>query len=185
MIHQEFYIVGVDPLGLFAYGHAIDFFFVYNLITYEIKIQTQNIILTPPYSGYPFFVPHALGMTETFAVVAGYAFVIGIEEYIPIVYLVDLYPLTLDFTLVSNVTLISNVAVSISAAVTYSLQYDMSVDINEQNQVLIGMPLFDTVVVLSANATNLTIVKNLNRYHSYTGFGKSVAWIDNTTVAIL
>ncbi|CAF1282790.1 unnamed protein product, partial [Didymodactylos carnosus] len=183
--HQEFYIVGVDPLGLFAYGHAINFNFVYNLKTYEIKIQTQNIILTPPFSAYPFFVPHALGMTENFAVVAGYAFAIDIEAYIPIVYLIDLYPLTLDFTLVTNVTLLSNVGISIGAAITYSLQYDMSVDVNEQNQVLIGMPLFDTVVVLSANATNLTIVKNLNRYHSYTGFGKSVAWIDNTTVAIL
>ncbi|CAF1355493.1 unnamed protein product [Didymodactylos carnosus] len=61
----------------------------------------------------------------------------------------------------------------------------MSVDINEQNQVLIGISLLDTVVVLSANTTSLTIVGNLNRYHSNTGFGKSVAWIDNTTVAIL
>ncbi|CAF1134003.1 unnamed protein product, partial [Didymodactylos carnosus] len=115
--HQEYYIIGVDPLGLFAYGATSSFHFVYDLNTYEIKIQNQSIVLPPPLSAYPFFVPHALGMSEHFAVVAGYAF---------------------TFELTDSVLLISDVAVPMMSAMSYTLQYDMAVDISEQNQVLIA-----------------------------------------------
>ncbi|CAF1142632.1 unnamed protein product [Didymodactylos carnosus] len=183
--HQDYYIIGVDPLGLIAYGATSIFSFLYNLNTYEIKIQKQNIVLPPPVSSYPIFIPYAIGMSEHFAVVAGYAFVFELNEYAPVACLIDLDLLTFNFTLISNVSLINDVAIPVTSAVTYTLQYDMAVDINEQNQILIGIPLFDTVVLLSANTTDLIILNTISRYNSYIGLGKSVAWIDNTTVAII
>ncbi|CAF1506343.1 unnamed protein product, partial [Didymodactylos carnosus] len=184
--HQEFYIVGVEPPGLYAYGQAADFYFVYNLNTYEINVQPRQIVLDPPFSAFPSFVPHALSMTENFVIVAGYGFDYNLGEYVPIACLIHLNPLTFDIAFVTFVPLLSdNRLVPIISAVDYSLAYDMSVAVNAQNQVLVGVPSFDSVVLLSVNATNLNIVNSITRYQSYTGFGKSVAWIDNTTAAIL
>ena len=68
----------------------------------------------------------------------------------------------------------------------------MSISINPHRHItIIGLPVINKVVLLSTNTTSFNYKEwtiNLIRTDIYpdkvSGFGRSVAWIDNTTVAI-
>jgi hypothetical protein len=70
--------------------------------------------------------------------------------------------------------------------INYNSLYDMSVSINNNNGVLLGVQSVNTVFRFTATSTSLNYISS--RFRSTIpsiGFGKGVGWLDNTTAAIL
>jgi hypothetical protein len=68
--HQEYFLIGVDTNGTFAYGFSSSF--VFKLDIYENKILL-NFTIDSICRLYD-FIPHAMDVADTWAVVAGYGY---------------------------------------------------------------------------------------------------------------
>ncbi len=90
------------------------------------------------------------------------------------------------------VTIFGDYTQETSLAITYNFDNDMSVAVNDARQMaIVGFGLVNTVVLFSINATDtdafqwtLNILRTDEGPQSNIGFGRSVAWLDDTTVAI-
>jgi hypothetical protein len=69
----------------------------------------------------------------------------------------------------------------------YSAKYDMSVSIDEEGNVLVGMQFINRVFLFSVNTTNPSKLNYVSRYTNgrSLGNGKSVAWLENGIGVIL
>ncbi|CAF4973593.1 unnamed protein product, partial [Rotaria sp. Silwood1] len=106
------------------------------------------------------------------------------SEYHPYLYL-------LDFSDTSIVTCHTSIELSTfnygHEAINMNRYTFMSISINERSQkVLVGIPSLDMIVFLTYNVTNYVMISS---YHvlnkTGTGYGKSVALLDNHTYAVL
>ncbi|CAF1129062.1 unnamed protein product, partial [Didymodactylos carnosus] len=138
-------------------------------------------------------VPHACGLSSIdngFAVVAGYVYFPDFLSYCPVAYLIFLNSSATQWmTVVSNITLVEYVFLNWPTVSTYSPAYGMSIDIGDDGQILIGIPKFDLVLLLSTDNGTRSSFKWISTFWSQSGdnilFGKYVAWLDNQTAAFL
>ncbi|CAF1197835.1 unnamed protein product [Adineta steineri] len=89
-------------------------------------------------------------------------------------------------------TTLDSMQFATAQAFSYNRNNDISVTINPKLQLaIIGLPAINTVVLMKINANSLnakewtlkTVRSEVGPTHC-TGFGRSVAWIDDTTVAV-
>ncbi|CAF1038482.1 unnamed protein product, partial [Didymodactylos carnosus] len=177
--HEEYYVVGVEPQGTTAYGFTNQMILIYdihrNLITLEGKLVWPNDT----------FVPHAVDFHQNFAVIAG---LIETDRNLRAKFRPMIILLHYNST---GVSVISNWSYTIDSilqegqtfngAKYYSPKYDMSVAINDDGQVLVGIQSLDTVLLFSVNVSNPTMLTLITLADNgrYIGYGKAVAWMEN------
>ncbi|CAF5005397.1 unnamed protein product, partial [Rotaria sp. Silwood1] len=180
---RENCIVGMDPYGKRAY--AVGAFYT---IFVDIETGQDFIIYHLDLLGglsyfQEIFFPKAMVITDD-----NRLFIVGqrqvFSEYHPYLYL-------LDFSDTSIVTCHTSIELSTfnygHEAINMNRYTFMSISINERSQkVLVGIPSLDMIVFLTYNVTNYVMISS---YHvlnkTGTGYGKSVALLDNHTYAVL
>ncbi|CAF1048839.1 unnamed protein product [Rotaria sordida] len=68
--HQEYFLIGVDTNGTYAYGFTSSFVFKLDIYANKIISNLTTNDIWPSQS----FIPHALDVADTWAVVAGYGY---------------------------------------------------------------------------------------------------------------
>ena len=188
--HQEYYIIGADPEGLFAYGFTNEFLFVFNSQN-PSSLDLWNGNITWPNTS---FIPHAVDIIDTFGVIAGFVLNTpnATTKYVPMVYLIEFnssnhHPVVVDqYQPIPTPGTWQDLLTNTDADV-YSAKYDMSVSINDEGSVLVGMQFINRAFLFSVNVTNPTRLNYISRSTNgrSLGNGKSVAWLDNGIAAIL
>lgn len=193
--HSDYFVMALEFQGRYAVGFHPEDVFIYDLDTYNLTEYPASQYWTGPggYASYGAtywpFVPHACGVSGDFALVVGYVYDTDSLRYVPIVslFVVDYVQMTL--TLIDTQQLIDGPLVYPYQAATYTLEYGMSMDMNnEKLQALVGVPFYDTVLVLEFNQTNgLSFAKQLISPSGSTKLlaGKSVTYMDGRTAAVL
>ncbi|CAF1682228.1 unnamed protein product, partial [Adineta ricciae] len=182
--HQEFMLLKVSPSQRYAYTFADSF-----VLKFDIT-QNRIVELKASQNFYPIpeKYPHAMDLTEDWALIAAYAATPGNANLAaPIVFLCSLNPLQyLGFT-----SFVDDLLQVISLAKTYNLANHMSISVNKGRQMAIaGYRLINLVSSFTVNATSTNMSTwtvqrvRIDVGPSNSGFGQSVAWIDNETVAI-
>jgi len=190
--HQEYYIIAAHPTGQFVYGFSNEFIFIWN----SANISNLNIWSGNVTWNDTSFIPHAVDVSDTFGVVTGfiknsqnstvkynatiYLFQFNILNSQQGIIIVNQY--TPEATPNTWQDLLTN-----SDVYYYSAKYDMSVSIDKNRQVLVGMQFINRVFLLSINISNPIHLNFVSRYTNgrTIGNGKSVAWFDNGIAAVL
>jgi hypothetical protein len=159
---------------------------VYDLDEDTVSTQFGNI--TWPDTS---FLPHAVDVSRHLNfVVVGY---VGdsSSKYIPCAYLLNISNSSFN---VLDTWLYTPLATTWQASLTnwnadvYAPQYDMSVSINNVgNQVLVGIQITNTIIILDIDLTNRTFgssSQNLSNGKAI-GMGKSVGWLDTNCILVL
>ena len=189
-VHQEYYILDVHPQGSRAYGFSNLFLFVFDPQS-SVQIDLWNGTDT---WRDPTFIPHAVDMTETYGVVAGFIrnAVNATVKYSPLVYLLNFntssnrpYVVAEYKPIPTNGTwqyLLTN-----DDANWYSAKYDMSVSIDDQGYVLVGMQFINRVFQFYVPPTNIRTLNFTSRHTNgrSIGNGKSVAWVNDGIAAVM
>ncbi|CAF3372252.1 unnamed protein product [Rotaria socialis] len=134
------------------------------------------------------FRTHAIDLTETYAILVGFHVDSDkphLSKYVAILFHLD----TLNELGIVSIYMHYQYT---AQALTYNFENDMSVVINsERKMAIIGLPVVNTVVVLSINTTSssienwtIQVIHTKISSQDYTDFGRSIAWIDGTTVAV-
>ena len=188
--HEEYYLIGVEPKGRYVYGFANRFVYIYDSqMNSPINIWNGN--LTWP---DPSFIPHSVDISDSFGVIAGFIRnpLNTNAVYIPIVYLINFNnsnsnPMIVDRYLPNATSNTWQDLLTNSDADVYSAKYDMSVDINQNGNVLVGMQFLNRVFLFSVNKNQPIQLKYISRNTNgrSLGNGKSVAWLNNGLAAIL
>ncbi|CAF3218407.1 unnamed protein product [Rotaria socialis] len=188
--HQEYYIIGVEPKGLLVYGFANDFIFIFdsqNVSTFK----SWNSSLTWPNVS---FTPHAVDISDNFGVVAGFIKndPNGRVKFSPIIYLLNFnssnhHPIVVDQHVpYATPGTWQDLLINDDADI-YSAKYSMSISINSRGYVLVGMQFINRVFLFSVNINNPISLVNISRNTNgrSLGNGKSVAWLDNGSMAAI
>jgi hypothetical protein len=185
--HEEYYKIGVKPKGTYVYGFSNTFIFVFD--SKKIFLESWNGQLTWRDES---FMPHAVHLTDDFGIIAGFIRNASDDQvkYLPIIYLINFnssnhHPIVVDSFMPAATPGTWQDLLKNSDANIYSAKYDMSVSINEDGYILVGMPYINRVFFLSVDPSGPTILTNLSRFTNgrCQGYGKSVAWLDNGTMA--
>jgi len=177
--HEEYFLIGIDLNGTFAYGFTSSF--IFKLDIYENKI-ILNLTTDAawPSSG---FIPHAMDVADTWAVVAGYGYPDETKkDYAPIACYINLSILinTSCVSLTSQTTYLMP-----SNIISYNILYELSVAIHGQ-KVLVGVHRLSSLVVLQNLGSSLNVTRTHKLiYHDASSFGRVVDWADDTTIAVL
>lgn len=188
--HQEYYILGVDPYGRFTYGFSNAFIFIFDS-TMASTLDLWDANLTWPDAT---FIPHAVDISDTFGVVAGFIFN-GIDspmKYSPMIYLIHFntsnrHPYVVDqYQPLPNPGTWQDLLTNADANV-YSAKYDMSVSISEYGDVLVGMQFINRVFLLSVSQINSSKLNYISRHTNgrTLGNGKSIAWLQGGIAALI
>jgi hypothetical protein len=176
---QEYFLIGIDLNGTFAYGFTSSF--IFKLDIYENKIilnlTTDSVW---PSSG---FIPHAMDVADTWAVIAGYGYPnVRKKNYAALGCFINLSILINA----SCVSLTSETTYLVeSSVISYNLLYELSVAIRGQ-KVLVGVHRLSSVVVLQNLGSSLNVTRvNKVSYPDASSFGRVVDWADDTTIAVL
>ena len=188
--HQEYYIIAARLQGRLAYGFSNRFLYIYDSQNNSI-VSIWDGNSTWPHSS---FMPHAIDLSKSFGVLAGFILnpLNTAAKYVPIIYLInfsatDNRPMVVDSYL-PNATLDTWQDLLTNAdADFYSAKYDMSVGINEQGQILVGMQFMNRIFFLSVNLTNPIRLNYTSRNTGLRsiGNGKSVVWLEDGMAGIL
>ncbi|CAF4460258.1 unnamed protein product [Rotaria sp. Silwood2] len=177
--HQEYFLIAVDNNGTFAYGFASSFVFKLDIYANNITINvTTNSVW--PLSG---FIPHAIDVANTWAVVACYGYLNDTKKnYAALGCLINLSTIInascTNFTSETTYLVPSNV-------VSYNELNELSVSIRGE-KVLVGLHRLSTVVVLEKLGSSLNVThKYTLSYPDASSFGRVVDWADDTTIAVL
>ena len=176
---QAYFLIGVDTHGTFAYGFTSSFVFKLDIYQNKILLNLTTDSVWPSAG----FIPHAMDVADTWAVVAGYGYSDAVKKiYTTQACLIDLSVLTNA----SCVLLINETTFFIpSDIVSYNELYELSVAIRNQ-KVLVGVHRLSTVVVLQNLGTSLNVTYlHTLPYPDATSVGRVVDWADNTTIAVL
>ncbi|CAF3735698.1 unnamed protein product [Adineta steineri] len=185
--HQEYMLLKVVPSQKYACVFADSFALMFDIVNNEI------IELTDSYTffSYPYpVVPHAIDVTDTYVIGVAYATsFVNPNIAIVIAFLCELQP----FRAINYTTVYSNLFYqTVPLATTYNIANQMSIAINNERQMAVfGFPLFSVVLLFNINTTSTNTSQwNINLMRTdfgppNSGFGQSVAWIDDKTVAIL
>lgn len=176
---QEYFLIGVDTNGTFAYGFSSSFVFKLDIYRNKIVINTTTDLVWPS-SG---FIPHAMDVSNTWAVVAGYGYGDEVKKnYAALGCFIDLSVIINA----SCASLTSEATYLVPTNVMYySELYELSVAIRGL-KVLVGVNRLATLVVLRnmGSSLNVTHVHTLP-YSSASAVGRVVDWADDTTIAVL
>ena len=186
--HQEYFVMGVEPYGQYAFGIATDFVFRYQPFP-NPTISTQPGALVWPNNVT--FYPCATDVTQTFMIVAG--FVQNSPQVrvraTPTVYLIWNTNLTVLSTWSYTPTNNSwQSRLTYSGISSSSSQHTMSVKINihDTTRVLVGMPFINTIFIFRVENNGTTLRLTTTRDNGpLIGFGKSVTWLTQSQAAIL
>ncbi|CAF1234452.1 unnamed protein product [Rotaria sordida] len=182
--HQEYYVIGVEPKGLLAYGFANEFVTIFDSQNVSI-LESWNSNLTWSNSS---FKPCAVEISDNFGIIAGFV-QNGLEErvkYSPIIYLLNFnssnrHPIVVDQYIPIATPGTWQDLLTYSNVNIYSAINSMSISINSRGNILVGMPFINRVFLLSVNISdprNLTYISRNTGGRSL-GNGKSVAWLDD------
>ncbi|CAF2822836.1 unnamed protein product [Rotaria sp. Silwood2] len=188
--HQEYFVLGVEPEGILSYGFSNQFVFIFDSRNTSI-LQSWNGNLTWPDHS---FMPHAIALSDHFGVIAGFIQNTAdtLVKHSPMIYLINFnssnhHPIIVDqykpiATPGTWQDLLTNDDADINLA-----KYDMSVSINENGDVLVGMQFINRVFLFSVNtakSNKLTYVSRHTNGRSL-GNGKGVAWLENGAIAAI
>ena len=186
--HQEYFVMGVEPYGQYAFGIATDFVFRYQPFP-NPTISTQPGSLVWPNNVT--FYPCATDVTQTFTIVAGFVqnSARARVRATPTVYLIWNTNLTVLSTWSYTPTNNSwQSRLTYSGISSSSSQHTMSVKINiyDTTRVLVGMPFINTIFMFRVenNGTTLRLTTTKDN-GQLIGFGKSVTWLTQSQAAIL
>ncbi|CAF0757453.1 unnamed protein product [Adineta steineri] len=192
-IHPDYYVIGVEPYGKFAFGFSNAFILVYDLN--YLKLLSWPASLTWPNST---FLPLAVDVTSSFAAVAGFTY--GTDSFTPTVYLITykLYALgealfnSASFNCSSDGQLCLRDAASLVVAAKWSSEKSlvnplmkMSLSVNDNDgRILVGISADNIIKTFVTNGSsdkiNLTYVssrKNNPGALEY-GYGAGVTWLN-------
>ncbi|CAF4913170.1 unnamed protein product, partial [Rotaria sp. Silwood2] len=129
------------------------------------------------------FIPHAVDVANTWAVVAGYGYFDTVKKnYAALGCFINLSVLInascTSLTTETTYLVPSNV-------ISYSELYELSVAIRDQ-RVVVGVHRLSTFVILKnlGSSVNVTDIYTLS-YPDASSFGRVVDWADDTTIAVL
>jgi hypothetical protein len=129
------------------------------------------------------FIPRALDIVDSWAIIAGYGYsnIIN-KDYSDLGCLINLADLTqLSCVVINNET----TYIVPSDIISFNDLYEMSVAICDQ-KILIGIHRLESVIVLVKTGISLTVTNTHTVFFSdSSSFGRGVAWVDNTTFAVL
>ena len=181
---QRTAVLGVDPYGLVAYAVNPTEIIYFNLITNTPKrLAMCNELLVGN------FAPRSIVVDQNqTAHIAGY-----LCSFMCSIVLLRQWFDSSSGQSYCDVSQSPSITLPLNAMFTsYDRNSDMSLSINlDLQQLLFGVPSFDTVYILNywSYAASPNQSYNWSMIITYSqqlvGFGKSVAWIDNNTVAIL
>ncbi|CAF0811930.1 unnamed protein product [Adineta ricciae] len=199
--HPEYFLVGVDTNSTHAYGFTSEFVFKLDIYANEIVLNLTTDDVWPSQS----FIPHALDVADTWAVVAGYGYeylLVQGENRCVVLHVIFIYFRTgtyralyqtvgclIDLSQLINascVPITSETSYLIpSNVISYNELYELSVAIRGQ-KVLIGIPRLSSVVILCHFGSSLNVTRtHLLSFMSSPSIGRVVDWSDDTTIAIL
>ncbi len=183
--HQENFVLGVDPYGLVAWAINPQKVWLINLESGS-RFGVQFF-----YSIFSSFAPRSIVVDQNqTAHIAGYACT-GVFTCQIILLRMWFNPQTGylyddHFNVSAQQLPLGNLFTS------YARASDLSLDINyDLQQILLGIPYLDTVFVCNYSSGIISPSHNYNFVASFTyhqlgvGFGKSVTWLDNNTIAVL
>ncbi|CAF3763515.1 unnamed protein product, partial [Adineta steineri] len=186
--HQEYMLLKVVPSQKYACVFADTFALMFDIVNNEI-IELKDSYIFYSYS-YP-IIPHAIDVTDTYVIGVAYAIsYINPNIAVVIAFLCELQP----FRSINHTTIIDMNSLTQTAALatTYNIANQMSIAVNNERQMAVfGFPLINVVLLLNINTTSTNTSQwNINIMRTdhgppNSGFGQSVAWIDDKTVAIL
>ncbi|CAF3390178.1 unnamed protein product [Rotaria socialis] len=176
---QQYFLIAVDSNGTFAYGFSSSFAFKLDIYanTMVLNLTTNDIW---PSQG---FIPHAIDVADTWAVIAGYGYSDVVKkDYATLGCLIDLSVLTnvscLNLTYETTYLIPSNV-------VSYNELYELSVSIRGQ-KILVGVQRLSTFVCIEKQRSSLNVTNSYQlSYPDATSFGRVVQWADDTSIAVL
>ena len=169
-VHNEFYVLGIDPTGEVAYGFAGDFAFSYDL-------HTNNITYLQPWP-IANFMPHATDVSNAHvAVIAGfYAQTQNTCRSLVYMLMLNLSSFTVldhwEYIPVNSSWQAKTLCID---AANFTGKHVMSVSIQSNtSQVLVGVPSMNIVFwfYMSANLTLAAYRENGNQR----GYGQSLGW---------
>ncbi|CAF2880583.1 unnamed protein product [Rotaria sp. Silwood2] len=176
---QEYFLIGVDSNGTFAYGFTNSFAFKLDIYANSIIVNVTMDSVWPS-SG---FIPHAVDVANTWAVIGGYGYFDDVKKnYAAVACIINLAVLinASCTSLTSETTYLvpSNV-------ISYNELYELSVAIRGQ-RVVVGVHRLSTFVILKnlGSSLNVTHIHTLS-YADASSFGRVVDWADDITVAVL
>ncbi|CAF1376676.1 unnamed protein product [Rotaria sordida] len=177
--HQEYFLIGVDNNGTFAYGFSSSFVFKLNIYANNITLNVSTNSVWPSLG----FILHAMDVADTWAVVAGYGYLDDVKKnYAALGCLIDL-----SMIINASCTSLTSETTYLvpSNVISYSELYELSVGIRSQ-KVLVGVHRLSTVVIVRnlGSSLNVTGIYTLS-YPGATSFGRVVDWADDTTIAVL
>ncbi|CAF3382000.1 unnamed protein product, partial [Rotaria sp. Silwood2] len=147
---QEYFLIGVDSNGTFAYGFTNSFVFKLDIYANSIIVNvTANSVWSS--SG---FIPHAVDVANTWAVVAGYGYFDTVKKnYAAVACIINLSVLInascTSLTTETTYLVPSNV-------ISYSELYELSVAIRSL-KVVVGVSRLSTFVVLKNLGSSLNV----------------------------
>ncbi|CAF2570720.1 unnamed protein product [Rotaria sp. Silwood2] len=188
--HQEYYVIGVEPKGLLAYGFSNAFVTIFDSQNVS-TLESWNSSLTWSNSS---FIPRAVEISDNFGIIAGFVQNDSKErvKYSPIIYLLNFNssnrrPIIVDKYIATATPGTWQDLLTYSTANIYSAKNSMSISINSRSDVLVGMPFINRVFLLSVNISDprkLTY-RSRNTGGRSLGNGKSVAWLDDGNLAAI
>ncbi|UJR17883.1 hypothetical protein I4U23_004782 [Adineta vaga] len=184
--HQEYMLLKVVPSQKYAYVFADSFVLMFDIIQNRIIDLKQS---TNFYTFSTKVIPHAIDLTETWALVTSYALAtMNTNIASPVISLCSLNPLRV----ITSTALIDSLVQTAALATTYNLDSHMSISINKELQMaIVGVPILSAVFLFHVNATNINTSQwqlertRVNQGPRNVGFGQSVAWINDNTVAVV
>jgi hypothetical protein len=177
--YQQYFLIGVDTNGTFAYGFSSSFVFKLDIYNNNITLNlTTNDVW--PNQG---FIPHAMDVADTWAVVAGYGYSDPVKQnyetlgcFINLSVLIN--PSCVQMTDETSYLIPGNV-------VTYNELYELSVTIRG-DRILAGVFRLSTIVFLRNVGSSLNVTNSYTlSYPGAVEFGRVVAWADHRTIAVL
>ncbi|CAF3669480.1 unnamed protein product [Rotaria sordida] len=188
--HQEYYILGVEPNGYFTYGFSNEFIFIFDSRNTTI-LELWNGNLTWPNHT---FIPHAVDISENFGVISGFIYngINSTVKYSPMIYLINFnssnkHPIVVNqYNPIATPNTWQDLLTNADAHL-YSAKYDMSVSINENGHVLVGMQFINRVFLFHVNKIKPTELYFISRHTNgrTLGNGKNIAWLENGIAALI
>ena len=199
LIHFEgptdYSLLGVSVFGDLYLCTDYDFTYVREIIS-----NTNSIAQIRPWPDGSNFIPYAIDVAyDGWGVIAG-AVLTDNATYVPTLYLITFpsnvtlgspnYVVLDTWTVSFEFSWQSRTARTVDEPDDFNTYYAMSLSINNQGDILFGVQSMNTVFHLYVDPTNATsfFFKGSRIYSTSIvsiGFGKSVAWLDDTTAVIL
>ncbi len=182
--HQQYMFLKVNPSQMYAYVFGDSFIITFDTLDFNMLASTSILVA----NSSNLFQTHAVDITETYGILVGGSVMTNMTHLsICAAILVAVNPLKMVISKPMDDKYLATAKIF-----SYNRANDMSVAINPRRHIaIIGLPAINKVVLLNINATSTFVEKwnfNITRTEvapqHYTGFGQSVAWIDDTTVAI-